>query len=147
MAATVTIRNAAPPDQPAVNSLLREAGLMELDPAAQFGPQYALAFVDGSLAGVAGLERYDDAALLRSVAVAGHAQRQGIGAALTRNRIEWCRHQAMRAVYLLTTTSAPFFAREGFEAIARDQGPAGIASSHQWASACPASSTAMRLIL
>lgn len=145
--AAVAIRDAGPPDEPAVNVLLREAGLMELDPAAQFGPQYALAFVDGSLAGVAGIERYGDAALLRSVAVAGYARRQGIGAALTRHRIEWCRNQAVHAIYLLTTTNAPFFAREGFEAIARDQGPAGIASSHQWASACPASSTAMRLIL
>ena len=148
MAAVVTFRPAETADEPAVNLLLCTAGLMELDAGAQFGPQYTVAFGENSqLVGAAGVELYGNDALLRSVAVASTTRSQGIGLALTRNRVEWCRGQRVRAIYLLTTTSAAFFARIGFEIVARNQAPDGIAGSHQWASACPASSTAMRLML
>lgn len=146
----LTIRGAALPDRTAVNTLLRQSGLMELDAASQFDAdgQYVVSLNEaGEIIGVAGLERYGPDALLRSVAVAPGARSQGIGAALTGNRLAWCREQGIRAVYLLTTASDAFFSRHGFARITRHEGPDEVARSYQWSSACPASSIAMKLAL
>ena len=142
------VRAAAPDDAPLAEALLRECSLMGLDPGAQFGPQYIVAIDDsGAIAGLAGIEVHGDDGLLRSVAVAGRLRSHGVGARLTLDRIAWARSQDLAAVYLLTTTGEAYFARHGFTGIAREDAPAPIAASHQWGSACPQSSVAMKLAL
>jgi amino-acid N-acetyltransferase len=144
----VMLRAAAMEDIPAAEALLRDCSLMGLDAGAQFGPQYILALdEEGALVGMAGIEVYGPDGLLRSVAVVEGSRSQGIGAWLTLDRIAWARSQGLAAVYLLTTNGEAYFARHGFTRVAREDAPAAVAGSHQWSSACPASSVAMKLVL
>jgi amino-acid N-acetyltransferase len=99
------------------------------------------------LLGCAGVERYGDVALLRSVAVTGDLGGRGIGTELVRVMVERARNVGLRELYLLTTTAAAYFPRFGFEAIARDALPPSLAASEELRGACPATAVAMRLKL
>ncbi len=94
----------------------------------------------GALIGVAGLERYAGAALLRSVAVA--APGQGVGGALV-ERLLADGDAAGQDVYLLTTTAERYFPRFGFAPVPRAEVPAALHASVEFCSACPASATVM----
>lgn len=147
-AGNLEIRPATRDDRDAVAALLQAAGLHPLDDGAQFGPQYAVAVAGGSrIIGVAGLELHGDDALLRSVAVDKEFRSLRIGATLAEERLHWARDRGIRAVYLLTDTAAAYWTRFGFQEIARNDAPEGIAASQEWAGGCPASATAMRLVL
>jgi amino-acid N-acetyltransferase len=111
----------------------------------QFPRAYAVAITRGSVVGCAGLEIYEDAGLLRSVAVVGAHQGTGIGRALVAERLAAAKRQGLEAVYLLTTTAAEFFVRLGFVPANRAEVPPALASSPEFASACPASAACLRL--
>src|SRR4029077_9267122 len=91
----------------------------------------------GEIIGSAALEVYPDGALLRSVAVAPEAQRQGLGHQLTAAAIQLADTLNVPALYLLTTTAERFFPRFGFERIARADVPATVQASIEFTSACP----------
>jgi amino-acid N-acetyltransferase len=99
----------------------------------------------GELEGVAGLERYGEVGLLRSVAVA--ERRRGVGAALVERILELARSLGMQQVVLLTTTAADYFPRFGFQRIERSEAPAAVHASAEFQGACPASATVMLLRL
>jgi len=107
--------------------------------------------VSGELAGVAMVEIHDDAALLRSVAVAERFRGQHIGEALVADRVAWTQAQlrednqpAITSLYLLTTTAENYFKARGFHTIGRDQlAPSLARSSHTQLSAC-STAVAMR---
>ncbi|WP_110171567.1 arsenic resistance N-acetyltransferase ArsN2 [Luteitalea pratensis] len=100
---------------------------------------------DGSVIGVAGLEMYGDAALLRSVAVSSPGG--GVGTRLVEALLEQARQAGVGTVVLLTTTAAAFFPRFGFTEVTRDDVPAAVRASAEFQGACPASATVMRLAL
>jgi amino-acid N-acetyltransferase len=97
--------------------------------------------------GTATLESYGDGAVLRSLAVEPAAQRQRIGQRLVEACLEHASRTGVPAVYLLTMTSEPFFERFGFERIAREDVPAGVSRSVQFAYACPRACIVMRRFL
>ncbi len=139
------IRPATAADWPQIASLLRGADL-PLDGAADhLGDFYVAAGDDGALAGVAGLERYGDAALLRSVVVATRGQ--GLGQWLVRHTLDAARARGIRQVVLLTTTAADFFPRFGFRRIARDAAPAAVQESQEFQGACPDTAVVMAVDL
>ncbi len=147
-AGNLDLRPASDQDRTAVEALLHAAGLHPLDDGAQFGPQYIVAVLgENRIIGVAGMELHGDDALLRSVAVDKQFRSLRLGATLAEDRLNWARDRGIRAVYLLTDTAANYWTRFGFREIARAEAPEGIAASHEWAGGCPASSTAMRLVL
>lgn len=113
----------------------------------QFGPPYAVAERASGLVGAAGVEVYGRAGLLRSVVVAAAQRGTGLGKALTADRLAWARSQRLEEVYLLTTTAADFFARLGFERVAREAVPAAVRESREFASVCPSTAVVMRLEL
>lgn len=82
--------------------------------------------------------------LLRSVVVAEAARGQGLGAALCQALEQVAVADGIDTLYLLTTTAADFFADQGYEVVARDEVPPGIAETEQFAQLCPASATVMR---
>lgn len=98
----------------------------------------------GRVVGSAALEAYPDGALLRSVAVAAGRQGQGLGHELTLAAIRLAADIHAPAIYLLTTTAEQFFPKFGFERIQRTEVPAGVQTSVEFTSACPASATVMR---
>ena len=100
---------------------------------------------DGSrIVGCAALERYEDGALLRSVAVDAAHRGTGLGSELTRAALRLAEEHGIRAVYLLTTTAERFFPRFGFDVIDRADVPSSVARSAEFDGACPSSATVMR---
>jgi amino-acid N-acetyltransferase len=133
-------------DLEAVLSLLRDNAL----PADGLSDHLATTLVvrDGDrIVGSAALEVYGDGALLRSVAVAPHLQRSGLGRTLTDAAIDLARRRRLPALFLLTTTADGYFPRFGFERIERSQVPAAVRTSVEFTSACPASAIVMRKVL
>ncbi|MEW5918319.1 MAG: arsenic resistance N-acetyltransferase ArsN2 [Gemmatimonadota bacterium] len=113
----------------------------------QFGEGYAVAESGSEVVGAEGIERYDDAGLLRSAVVDPRWRGRGVGEALTRNRLEWARTQGLHEIYLLTTTAADYFPRYGFVRVERSSAPEAVQRSREFAEACPASAVTMRLTL
>lgn len=99
---------------------------------------------DGRLVAVVGVERYGEVGLLRSLAVVPARRAAGLGAALVACAERWAVERGVKALYLLTTTAAGFFAGRGYAAVPRSAAPAAIAATALFAGLCPASSTFMR---
>lgn len=135
------IRPATASDGPAVRALLERHGL-PLDGVPDDLAGFVVADGEaGVLAGVAGLERYGDAALLRSVAV--DAAGQGTGAALLARVLADAEAAGVRTVILLTTTAEAYFPRFGFARVDRAAVPDAVRASAEFRGACPASAAVM----
>jgi amino-acid N-acetyltransferase len=97
--------------------------------------------------GLVGLEIFGDVALLRSLVVAPDRRGRGDGQRLLEHAENHARSSGVRTIYLLTTTAEGFFARHGFARLARDDAPAAIQSTREFAGICPASSAFMGKVL
>lgn len=140
------LRAARAEDWPGIERLLDARHLPRAGARAHLGEFVVLARGD-TIAGCAGIERYGDAGLLRSVAVSEELGGKGLGAELVRGCVARARQLGLRGLYLLTTTAAGYFPRFGFETISREALPAALAASEELRGACPASAVAMRLTL
>ena len=143
---TFRLRQAGPADWPAIEALLRANGL-PLAGAREHLGTFVLAESGAEVLGCAGAEAYGDIALLRSVAVARGLQRQGIGRQLLALLIGEARRRSFKALYLLTTTAAAYFARLGFQPADRGAAPPALRQSAEFQGACPASADFMVLAL
>jgi amino-acid N-acetyltransferase len=122
----------------AVVQLLCASGLAvdDLDSA---DIDFVLATDGEALRGVAGLERFGQAALVRSVAVRTEERTAGLGSRLLAE-IEGCaRDGGIRQLVLLTQTAEDFFLRRGYQPIDREHAPAAVQASAEFQSLCPAS--------
>lgn len=126
-----------------LRALLERCGLPVADLAAATSLQCYGCRRDDRLLGVVALESYGAVALLRSLAVAPEARGSGLGQALVRfaERAAAARH--IGQLYLLTNTAAPFFAKLGYQATARETAPPAIRMSAQFSGLCPASASFM----
>jgi amino-acid N-acetyltransferase len=95
--------------------------------------------------GCAGIERYGNLGLLRSVAVRDSVAGRGLGGQLVRAALEHAATLQLQVVYLLTTSAERYFPRFGFQAIPREEIPMELGASAELRGACPASAVAMRL--
>lgn len=139
----VVIAAARPADREHVLRLVSESGL-PLDGLAEHLESAIVARIDDRVVGCAALEIYPDGVLLRSVAVAPSSRSCGIGRQLAQAALEAARRAGATDVYLLTTTAERFFSQIGFSTIERAVAPAGLQTSVEFQSACPASATLMR---
>jgi amino-acid N-acetyltransferase len=96
-----------------------------------------------AIAACGGLELYPDAALIRSVAVHPDYRSRGLGDLIVRALID---RTGKRDLYLLTTTAEAYFAKRGFETIARESVHPQLSASREFQDACPASAVAMRRV-
>lgn len=140
------IRRATAHDWPKIAALLAMADLPLAGAEAHLS-DFFLAWRDDVLIGTAGLERYGDTALLRSVAVAPTERGQGLGQALVRQALEQVAALGVRQVVLLTMTASDFFPRFGFQPISRAEVPLKAQASVEFQEACPASAIVMSLVL
>jgi amino-acid N-acetyltransferase len=140
------IRHATPHDWPSLATFLSAADLPLAGAEAHLS-DFLLAFRDDILIGSAGLERYGDTALLRSVAVAVPERGHGVGQALVQQALASAASLGVCQVVLLTTTAADFFLRFGFQPISRSEFPRAAQVSVEFQEICPASATAMSLEL
>ena len=144
MADAVVVRAARAEDLAVVRQLLADARLPVDGLEEQFGDHYAVAETQGQIVAAEGVEVYERWGLLRSAVVAPAHRGTGLGIRLTENRLAWARSRQLEAVYLLTTTAAPFFARLGFIEVPRESAPAAVQASREFASVCPSSAVCMR---
>ncbi|MDH3495266.1 MAG: arsenic resistance N-acetyltransferase ArsN2 [Gemmatimonadota bacterium] len=136
------IRAATAADLPSVLALLRAVDL-PVDGIGAPLTGFVVADRDGQVVGVAGLEAYGPAGLLRSVAVRPDGRGGGTGRRLVERVLVDARASGMRDVYLLTTTAADYFPRLGFRPIPRSAVPPAVQGSVEFREACPASAVAM----
>jgi amino-acid N-acetyltransferase len=143
----IEIRTATAGDRDEVVALLERTALPPDGIDEQFGEPYAVATSGGRIVGAAGVEVYGDAGLLRSVAVNPAWQGHGLGQRLTEDRLRWAAARGLGTVYLMTNTAAGYFPRLGFEPVAREEVPAAVCGSLQFASVCPSTAAVMALRL
>jgi amino-acid N-acetyltransferase len=124
----VTLTPALPGDLHAILDLVRAVHLPP-EGIAETIAYFWVAREGERIIGTVGLEVYDDLAFLRSLAVTPARQHTGLGRALTETALSYLTTRQFRAVYLLTTTAEPFFARHGFCLVARDAVPASVQQS------------------
>ena len=141
------IMPATPDDRGELEALLRACDLPfdGIDEA-----RFAVARIDGVLAGAAGIEQWKDRGLLRSVAVAEPHRRKHLGAALVADRVAWAKARmrdddgdAFASISLLTRDAEPFFTTLGFTRVDRAALPAPLASSTRLALSHCATAIAM----
>jgi amino-acid N-acetyltransferase len=94
--------------------------------------------------GTAGLEIFDDCALLRSVSVAKDEQGKGYGKIINDEVEKFAKDSGINCMYLLTTTAKDFFDRQGFCVIKRENVPEVIKRTTEFASLCPSSAVVMK---
>jgi len=138
----IAIRPADTADLAAVEALLVSASL-PTSGVREMGDALLVAEVDGALAGVAGLEVYPGAGLLRSVVTASAWRGRGIAGVLVERLLSIAWERGLRRVYLLTETAEGFFSRFGFRAIPRDDVEAAVRGSAEFSILCPASAVTM----
>ena len=97
--------------------------------------------VDGRPVGVCGLEVYGSDALVRSVTVEPESRGEGYGTTMVEALLEHAAGRGIENCYLLTTDAEEFFRVLGFERIAREEVPAAIGETREFAEVCPASAT------
>ena len=139
------LENAREADLELVERLVSEALLPLAGLRDQFPRGFVLAKAGESLVGAAGLERYGHVGLLRSLAVANETRGRGVGASLVGDRVAWAKEARLEAVYALTTTAGAFLQRLGFVPTDRSRVPPLLASSPEFAVACPASAACLML--
>jgi amino-acid N-acetyltransferase len=138
----IDITRADAGDLATIHALLTGDGL----PTDGLADHVATAFVArdaGRIVGAAGLEVYEDGALLRSVVVDRAFRGSGVGRRLVDAVEELARARQVPALYLLTTTAADYFPKLGFGAISRESVPVGVRQSVEFVSACPASAAVL----
>ncbi len=86
----------------------------------------------GTLLGCAGIERYGDAAVLRSVVVAESLRGSGEGVRMTERALAFAQNDGARRCYLFTMTASEFFSRFGFERCRLDDFEPAARKSWQW---------------
>jgi amino-acid N-acetyltransferase len=130
-------------DLGAICQLLDLASLPHEDVTEELLQHFLIARLNTRIIGVVGLERYQDVALLRSLAVAKEHSGVGYGKLLVAAAEELAADMKIKSTYLLTTTADRFFEGLGFRRLQRDEAPPAIKSCHQFASLCPASAVLM----
>jgi amino-acid N-acetyltransferase len=128
-------------DVDAFNAALRAAGL----PPANAERVEVFKFVrsSGEAVGYAGLEGSAPDFLLRSFVVRDPERGAGIGSALLQSLVTEARVKGAKRFWLLTTTAAAFFSKNGFQKIERAAAPAAISETDEFASVCPSTAICM----
>lgn len=136
------LRPGVPADRLAVDALLASEGL----PTDGLRTEDVLVAVrDGEVVGTVALERFEGAALLRSLAVASAHRKDGIGFRLVAGALEVARWSGLHEVHLLTENAQGYFARFGFAPVSGALVKEACAGSALVSGQCCTTATAMRL--
>ncbi|MGE5587831.1 MAG: arsenic resistance N-acetyltransferase ArsN2 [Clostridia bacterium] len=141
----VEIRRAERGDLDVVIRILQAAGLPVAGVEEHFDEFIVARAPDGTIVGVAGVERYSSSALLRSVAVLPRWRRLNVGRRLVSAQLS--RLGRGTHVYLLTTTAEGYFHSLGFQRVSESEVLPEVRQSPEFRGACPQSAVIMRLVL
>jgi N-acetylglutamate synthase-like GNAT family acetyltransferase len=124
------------------SATLKVAGLPADDLLAEGQSFYQMSDADGPIA-FGGFYLAKTGALLRSIVVLPHRRRTGIGKRFVEFLLDRMKGRGVEQVWLLTTTAEPFFEKLQFRTRPRDDAPASIAGTREFALLCPASAVLM----
>lgn len=99
---------------------------------------------DGKAIGTAGLEIFEDCALLRSVSVLQDEQGKGYGKIINTEIENYAKESGITCLYLLTTTAKDFFDKQGYCVIKREESPEAIRQTAEFSSLCPSTAVIMK---
>lgn len=138
------VEEVRPETCPGLTEALAQAGL----PVADLGQSGARFFrfwtAEGEPIGFAGAEPCGPGAvLLRSLVVLPAQRGRGWAVRMTRWLLDALARAGITDAWLLTTTIPDLAARLGFARVPRDQAPAPVRASRQFATLCPASAVLM----
>lgn len=101
--------------------------------------------MDGErIIGTAGLDIFDDCALLRSVSIVEEVRGKGYGKVLNEQIELFAKESGINCMYLITHTAKDFFGRQGYCAIDRTTAPDAIKQTEQFSSLCPSTAVVMK---
>lgn len=80
---------------------------------------FVIAKTADAVIGACGIEQYGTVALLRSLAVAADFQGKGLGNSLYQAVLEVAKDKGVKQIFLITTTAAAFFRKQGFTKVER----------------------------
>ena len=103
--------------------------------------------VEGEIVATIGIEMYEHVGLLRSLCVKEGFKNQKLGEKMLTYLLNFCAHENIQTLYLLTTTAEHYFTRFGFETITRDETPPSIQNTREFQDICPSSAIIMALKL
>lgn len=129
--------------RPALVQLLQTEKLPTVDLPDQLDNFIAIIEND-ELIGAAGIERYGDYGLLRSVVVAGDNRGHGFAGELLVAAESRAKENGIKALFLLTETAADYFSRKGYRTITRDDVPEAVQQSSEFSHVCPVSAIVMK---
>jgi amino-acid N-acetyltransferase len=99
---------------------------------------------DEKVIGTAGLEIFEDCALLRSVSVLKEEQGKGYGKVINEQIESYAKESGINCLYLLTTTAKDFFDKQGYCVIKREESPEALKQTAEFTSLCPSSAVVMK---
>ncbi len=142
----LTFRNATESDWGAIREALIDAALPIDDlSAATVASDFRIAETEGgSWCGAAAVQRYGNAGLLRSVIVLPKGRGVGLGRKIVADAEAAARRVGIAELWLLTIDADAFFAKLGYERVARDLAPKAVRASAEFANLCPADAVPMR---
>ena len=138
-----TFRTATQNDLVQIQQLLKDSNL-PFEDIAEHLPSFVVAEDGQNMIGVAGLEVYGKAGLLRSVAVIESHRSKGIGSLLYDQIVSQTQKKGLRELSLLTTTAEKFFGRKGFRKVEGDAIPQYVKSTKEYQIFCGSTAVCMK---
>lgn len=140
---SITLRKAETADLDRVEALLKANSLPYEDVRTK-PTCFFVAFDETGCIGVGGVEIYGSNGLLRSVVITESSRGQGYGTTLCSALEDYARTNGVATLYLLTTTAAAFFRRNGYVEIDRENVPSSIRRTTEFTDLCPESATCLK---
>jgi N-acetylglutamate synthase-like GNAT family acetyltransferase len=125
------IRTATPGDVEAIRELIVSEGMppMEIE---EWLESFFVLEGDGRVLGCVGIERYGDAAVLRSITTEPSLRGTGEGMRLAQHALDYARRDGAKRCYLFTMTASEFFPKFGFEPCTLEDFEPAARESWQW---------------
>ena len=99
------------------------------------------------IAGVIGLEVYNQYGLLRSMVTDANYRKYSIASSLVDKLFQYAVELGLKEMYLLTETAEQYFQKKGFHTIERDNAPKAIKQTKEFSHLCPSSAVVMKKIV
>jgi amino-acid N-acetyltransferase len=87
--------------------------------------------------GIGGIEIYDEAGLMRSIAVNPRYQKKGLGRRIIEHLLKYAKEKSVNELFLLTDTVPKLYEKFGFEYIKRENANLKIEQSEEFKGSCP----------
>lgn len=142
-ASSITVQPADEETIDRVEALLEANDLPHRDVQTKPGC-FFLARSGTEVVGAGGVEPHGSNGLLRSVVIEESSRGRGYGTALCDALEARARRNGVETLYLLTTTAAEFFRRNGYEEAVRETVPSSVRRTTEFTDLCPTSATCMK---